>query len=756
VSGHRALLIGAENYGEGFASLPAVREDVRLLQSALAASGYSVEICPEDVLSNAGALDAAIREFCAAGGPDDVHILYFSGHGLLVDQVDCIVPAEAGRKAATISPNQRVSTDLSRTVADSNTGLVLFVIDACRDKEDVPIAKGGSEWGDPGRLKRPGEHRFVRFFGCAAHQVCQVLSSVAEGPPSSLFTKALAESLAEGSEASLDGLLPQVTARCTKLLAENPHLQPQSPRLSYGELSAEMKSVLQRPIFAYGVPGVGRTVLPFVWLSFDPDKLHCLVVTSEYERKTAPRWGLQELVRDALGGKTGHKIWEAFWNGCNHRRLVSGRQRELPQTYAPSAVSFASFSVLEALASAEALDKAARAVVEADIVVFDVTGFEPGVMLLMGIRSACCRSFSICSHGAGWQEGQPLEVPFNLQDLNVNSHTPRATWVGADPVVERFVRRVEIGFLQLARHPRYLDLPAYDALRELGADYDAWSTLDVGERLLVLCSYKPELFDQWRSVASGLKNALWQKKQISPEIERIIDYPTSQLIWQNLYEQIRRAAACVVDWSGYSASVFLELGVRLAVSEWGAVQIVEEKHLPGGEQAPKLEQIERLRRLFDPIAYQVNSPAAFEKAAEALLQRNPPLDGEADYNRIHRTLLPVIDVIQEAHPPVVQELKRRADSLHHPQQARLAAPQILFHGSRITKQDSEKAALELRIAAWLYLEHRVQLPAMKEDAALRNLYLQLGRSAVDALYDLGDVDSVDFAGYIENRLEQLG
>ena len=751
----RALLIGAENYGEGFAPLPAVREDIRLMQSALDASGYSIKICPAEILSNAGKLDEAMRDFCAAGGPDDIHILYFTGHGLLVDEVDCIVPAGTQRRAATISSTQRVSTDLSRTVVDSATGLVLFVIDACRDKEDVPTTKGGAGWGDPERLKRPGEHRFVRFFGCAAHQVCQVLSPSAEGPSSSLFTRVLAESLAEGGHYTLDDLLSQVAMRCTMLLTKESELQPQSPRLSYGELSAEMKSVLQRPIFSVYFPGLGQVVLPSVWPSFDPDKLHCLVVTSEYEYKRAPRWGLKDLVRDALGGKSGSRIWEAFWAGCNHRRLVSGRQRALPQTYTPSVLSFAFFSVLEALASTDALDKATRAVVEADIVVFDVTGFEPGVMLLMGIRSACCRSFSICSHGAGWQEGQPLQMPFNLQDLNIASHTPSAVLVGTDPVVERFVRRIEIGFQQLSRHPRYLDLPAYDALRELGADYAAWSTLDVSERLLVLCSYNPELFGQWRSVASELKSALWVKKQIKPEIERIIDYPTSQLIWQNLYEQIRRAAACVVDWSGYSASVFLELGVRLAVSEWGAAQIIEEKHLPSGELAPQLEQIERLCRLFEPIAYQVNSPVAFEKAAEVLLQRNPALDGEADYNRIHRMLLPVIGAIQEAHPLVATELKRRADAIHHPEQGRLAAPQILFHGSRVTKQDSEKAALELRIAAWLYLEHRVRLLAIKEDAALRDLYLQLGRSAAATLYDLGDVESIGFAEYIEEQLKQL-
>jgi hypothetical protein len=72
------------------------------------------------------------------------------------------------------------------------------------------------------------------------------------------------------------------------------------------------------------------------------------------------------------------------------------------------------------------------------------------------------------------------------------------------------------------------------------------------------------------------------------------------------------------------------------------------------------------------------------------------------------------------------------------------------------KQDSERAALELRVAAWLYLEHRIGLPKLREDAATRELYRALGRAAADALYDLTDDESIKFAGYIEDRLSQLG
>ena len=200
----KALLIGAENYGNGFNPLPAVQQDINLARSALEASGYEVELCPGDVLSNASLLDALMRDFCSAGGTEDVRILYFTGHGLLAENVDCIVPAGTTRRDATVSPIQRVSTDLSRTVAESRTGLVLFIIDACRDKEDIPKTKGSSGWGDSARIARPDEERFVRFFGCAANEVCQVLSPTAGEEPSSLFTKVLAETLLEGNCVSLD------------------------------------------------------------------------------------------------------------------------------------------------------------------------------------------------------------------------------------------------------------------------------------------------------------------------------------------------------------------------------------------------------------------------------------------------------------------------------------------------------------------------------------------------------------------------
>ncbi len=754
----KALLIGAAQYGDGFAALPYVSNDLERLQGALQAAGYETQTCPEEVVSNATQLDTQIRDFCRSAGADDIRLVYFSGHGLRIDGVDCIVPSQTSRKAAAVSRNQRVSTDLSATVADSTVGLVLFIIDACRDAADEALTKGAGGWGDPGDLLRPVEARFVRYYGCAAGQVCQAVGHTPGAPTVSLFTEALARSLTDKNCLTLDELQAQVDRRCTEVLGAHPEMQPQTPRLNVGEMSTEKQALLKRPIF----DPVGDAALASVWQSFDPDKLHVLVVLSEHEGEHLQEWGLVDLVSEAVAGDTGDRIWKAFRGASDGQKLVNGEQRALSENLVPSSLALSKFSVLEAFASGQALDRAVRAVAQADLVVFDVTGFEPGVMLLAGVRSACRRGLSVCSHGGGWMEGQPLGIPFNLQELNLNSHTKSRVAAGSsNPVVDRFVQRVETGFRQLAKQPYYLDLPGYHALRQLGSDYAAASTIGVDDQVLVLCSFDKGFLDNWQFVAGQLKKALSGKNVKSKKIERIIDYGTPQLVLQGLYEQIRRTAACVVDWSEFSASVFIELGARLAVSEWGAVQIIDERHLPRGECAkPELKeaQIDRMRRLLTPIVYQYrgDSKAAFDQAADALVRRSPNLDDEraTGYNRVYRALLGVLESVQSALPPVAQDLKRRADALHHPMQGQVGAPQVLFSGSRLIKQDAERTAAELRVAAWLYLEHRVGAAGRKSDAALAKLYRELGQSAVDALYDLGDDESIALAANIEKRLKK--
>jgi Caspase domain len=749
-------LIGAADYSEGFARLPAVRNDIQMVASALASAGYEIEVCSDDVTSNAVLLDDALGNFCRSGGTDDIRLLYFSGHGMRLDNADWIIPANTRRQDAIDRSTRRVSTDLSATVAASAVGLVVFVIDACRNLDDAPVAKGVI--GAAADLRRPAEARFVRFFGCASSQVCQTIGSADAGSGSSLFTAALVASLENPACVSLETLQLEVERYCKTTIDADAKLLVQTPILSYGETSSETRAVLQRPIFERA----GPPLLSSIWPKFETNKLHCLLVVSEYqvnhEFENGPTWGPVDLVNAALVGACGDRIWHAFRIACDSQKLSTGESRKLAEVLTSDALSQATFSVLDAFANGSALELAIRALVEADLVVFDVTNFEPAMMLLLGVRSACRRALTVCSHGGEWSEGMPLELPFNLQDLNVNSHKAPAHGIGDNLVVERFVRRVETGFLQLSKHPAYLDLPGYEELRQLGSESEAVTTISVQERVLVLCSYSGSFFANWQYLRDKLTAQLSRRKQYNPKIERVIDYGTSQLVRQGLYEQIRRVAACVTDWTELRASVFLELGARLAISPYGAVQLIDERWLPGGPKARGLKQIALMQGLLEPLPYTLRGKdlRAFEMAAVALLDREPGQDENPSYNRIYRVLWRAIGNVQPAILPVAAELKRRADALYQSEWDTVGKSPGLFTDSQTVKLDNKRAALELRLAAWLYLEHGIGTSRLRADPPLGKLYRELGTELRKVLADMPDPESRAMGRLIKKRLESTG
>jgi hypothetical protein len=163
--GHRrALFIGAEKYGEGFAPLPAVRNDVTAMSHALKNCGYDIDLVPPEIVASPDSLGDAIRTFCRRCLPDDIHVLYFSGHGMIVENKDCIIPAGVARDDVGLLPTKRIDTDLKRLLPNPH-GLFVFIIDACRDQADVPTTKSGVGWGDHQSSQQADG--FIRFFGCS-------------------------------------------------------------------------------------------------------------------------------------------------------------------------------------------------------------------------------------------------------------------------------------------------------------------------------------------------------------------------------------------------------------------------------------------------------------------------------------------------------------------------------------------------------------------------------------------------------------
>jgi hypothetical protein len=751
MSMRRALLIGASEYGEGFFPLPAVRTDVAAVSKALLRCGYEIETASPEIVSSPNRLGDAIQHFCDRCGPDDIHVLYFSGHGMILDSEDCIIPAKVSYDDALRRRDKRINTDLTGLLKQSH-GLIAFIIDACRSEGHAPVTKSGAGWGDH-RVSERAES-FVRFFGCRAGEVCRVIEAPSE--PTSVFSKCLSDALIDGSASTLKELLLSIHDRC-KELADRLKLQVQTPRLSYGEDSVEMDVTLNRRIFDI----LPQHFIPGLWDTFDPNKLHCIVISSERETETPPASTLEELVRSVTLGKSAPDVWCAFRTCCDGTRLVSGARRSTPPKFDVGCIRNAAVSINAALQSPETLKAVIRALIEADLAVVDVTGFEPGVMMLLGVRAACRRGVTICSHGNTWREGQPLELPFNLQDLSIASHTPRDQGIGPDPVVNRFLERVLNGFKQLARQSRYLDLPPYDALRQLGPGADASATIEIASNVLVLCPYEKAFFGRWDFLSKSLETELAQSHDLRPEIRRIIDFGNPQLVSQSIYEQCRRTSGCVTDWSSFSPSVFLEFGVRAAVSEWGAVSMIDDTFAAESRDSSNaarssLRQVAQLRALFEPHSYNFKERRGdFDKAVAALVDRHPHLRTEEGLSLVHEVAWRAVGVVQPAWPEVFQELSNNADALSKPRHIQTERPQVLFYEADPVKTNSESAALERRIAAWLYMDRRLGPERLAEDEEIKRTFRKLARTLRTALQGRGEPQDLMLVEYIDSRVKDI-
>lgn len=201
----RALLVAADRYAE-YSALEAPLEDARRLAGVLAdpgIGGFEVR-----TLANERSADAVelIEDFFADAGPDDLLLLYVSGHG---DQDEegllyFVAPnTRKGRLRSTALPAATVRALIDRCRAAG----VVVLLDCCWSGRFPAGAKAGAAVGavdvvgqlDPGR-------------GCvvitATNEVEPAWEGVEDGVPRSVFTEALVEGLATGNaDLDADGLI---------------------------------------------------------------------------------------------------------------------------------------------------------------------------------------------------------------------------------------------------------------------------------------------------------------------------------------------------------------------------------------------------------------------------------------------------------------------------------------------------------------------------------------------------------------------
>lgn len=419
-----------------------------------------------------------------------------------------------------------------------------------------------------------------------------------------------------------------------------------------------------------------------------------------------------------------------------------------------------------ALASPRAYDQTVALLCRADIAVIDVTGFEPGVMLFLGIRSAARRGVTVVTTRDSLGAETWARLPFNLREL-----FPLPLASGEDP--ERVLADALAAALRRSRSvPDYLDVPAYEAVRRHEA-----ATENQPGRVLWLCSfaegYRPcrDYLRLGFKAASG--NA--QGQHVPSALERITDAGTSQLVTQRLYTAIRSSNLCLVDWSLWSPNVFFELGVRLAVSPMGPVCVLEHGLTAGGlEERDGCEcqaaQRAALIRLFRPIVYGEAGSREKLRLWEQIFARFDemqahraagtgrvrPSFGAFAYDHSYRLVGESVPLCHEAGALATdQVLSAAGDALLGESSTSDPSLPVLFAGvNPALDRQARAAGLEFVAAAWLYLRHRFTPAERTADAALHRRYADLSFRLLELL-GRGGLGGTPLAGSVAAAIEEF-
>lgn len=362
--------------------------------------------------------------------------------------------------------------------------------------------------------------------------------------------------------------------------------------------------------------------------------------------------------------------------------------------------------------SAEELSKRLRALCKADLVVFDVTAterqqFEPGIMLLLGVRAVVRRGVTICSVDAEPGNVFDYTLPYNLMFVNLASHDEPF-----DTGPKILAAKITSGFRELKDNPNYLDLPVFDAVRELGHSLDAYRPRPYDEGVLYLGpferTFQKTCFVPLEQALKSSLNGLAKKRlgrsyteSHEPHVRRLLDNDASKLVALSVYEAIRRYDFCLVDWSELRPNVLFELGVRLASNENGAVHIVAETR----QRKCEMRQLDALQQLFNPMVYRQGTFEDRKQVAESILatlfDKNARRRDKRFYSEIAAACEPPIMHGVDA---LIGELSTRADLAHiYDVNDRSSSAAIYANENLAIKNAVFTKAVGLRLAA-LFLE----------------------------------------------------
>jgi hypothetical protein len=346
----------------------------------------------------------------------------------------------------------------------------------------------------------------------------------------------------------------------------------------------------------------------------------------------------------------------------------------------------------DAVVDQTAIRDVVRALCAADIVIADVTGYDPSLLLLLGIRAAVRRSVTIaCTE----QELSPKlweDLPFNLKELNLVS------LYDEDDGHRELLATIRAGLTQSGVSVRYLDLPVYDYVREEPTEE---STVD-SQHVLLLRAFKS--YDGGRKI--HVQNRIRKGLGITEEarVESIIDQTSPRLAGQRLYEAIRHWKTCVVDLTWWRPNVMFELGVRLAVRRSRTFCLIDTSTEGDATFAGSRA---RLRNLLRPFSYDLSTANFIFAALHS---------DHNDHNLIYETAACHFCTVQDHYGEQVDAMLVAAAAVtpghDDPLQAVDITP-LYARDNRAYGEEVRHSVFERLCAAWYYLADREEPHAVR-------------------------------------------
>ena len=395
-------------------------------------------------------------------------------------------------------------------------------------------------------------------------------------------------------------------------------------------------------------------------------------------------------------------------------------------------------SITDALQSPERWLQFVKALCQAPVAVFDATDFQPAVMLALGVRAVVRRGVTITSTAKELSPTHLSKLPFNVQETKLVHHGS-----GYPPSDDRYPSKmiataIKKGWQELHTLPRYLDLPAYDGVR---CPYPWKYTDEVSavERILVLCSFDSG-YHNWQKLVDAVTKH-WKRIPA-----RMLDVASPRLVGQALYEGIRWSRTCLVDWTGWRANVFFELGVRLACCEFDPVCIADDSTVaaPG---SGTLDQHQLMRALWQPTVYPASQGdkelrEAF-KLHDAMGGGDAPEMPQAALPRgaTYATCCDAFAWSQESITIEPHDVLRRSvqEPFGNDPQADGRSP-VLFSSNSGFKAELGRSVRERWIAAWYYLEHRYPKSRWRKDRGHRAAVKRLANQVLLSGPSMDDPD----------------